>query len=213
MKANVRPESKRPPTPLLTPSTAAGEAAATKNRDAVRGQEDGRLSLAAPHTPDKIRSADTASDRKDEKRDGSGGFDRNRGGGSGSGGGGSGGGVGGGRGDSDPIDRIGSVVLTSLAGSLKIISTAVGGVGDAVFQAGMVAEGLGAGTGRVAGEDGSAAFQRQDVHVVSPWTVHTAAGVFLSGALCSTACFVQVFVRSLAWGIAINKYVFLDGTK
>eukprot|EP00903_Cladosiphon_okamuranus_P007691 g7454.t2 len=50
----------------------------------------------------------------------------------------------------DPFDRVGSVALTSLAGSLKILSTAVGGFGDAVFQAGMLAEGVAGGTGQVA---------------------------------------------------------------
>ena len=65
----------------------------------------------------------------------------------------SGSGARGGRGGGpDPFDRIGSVALTSLAGSLKILSAAVGGVGDAVFQAGMLAEGLAGGTGQVAGE-------------------------------------------------------------
>lgn len=58
-------------------------------------------------------------------------------------------------GDPDPFDRIGSVALTSLAGSLKILSAAVGGVGDAVFQAGVLAEGLAGGTGQVAGELGN----------------------------------------------------------
>ncbi|CBJ25605.1 hypothetical protein Esi_0003_0313 [Ectocarpus siliculosus] len=53
-------------------------------------------------------------------------------------------------GDPDPFDRIGSVALTSLAGSLKLLSAAVGGVGDAVFQAGVLAEGLAGGTGQVA---------------------------------------------------------------
>lgn len=57
-------------------------------------------------------------------------------------------------GDPDPFDRIESVALTSLAGSLKILSAAVGGVGDAVFQTGVLAEGLAGGTGRVAGELG-----------------------------------------------------------
>lgn len=52
----------------------------------------------------------------------------------------------------DPFDRVGAVALTSLAGSLKILSTAVAGVGDAVFQAGMLAEGLAGGTGQVAGK-------------------------------------------------------------
>ncbi|CAM9598128.1 unnamed protein product [Ectocarpus sp. 13 AM-2016] len=53
-------------------------------------------------------------------------------------------------GDPDPFDRIGSVALTSLAGSLKLLSATVGGVGDAVFQAGVLAEGLAGGTGQVA---------------------------------------------------------------
>lgn len=53
----------------------------------------------------------------------------------------------------DPFDRIESVALTSLAGSLKILSAAVGGIGDAVFQAGVLAEGLAGGTGQVAGEN------------------------------------------------------------
>lgn len=68
---------------------------------------------------------------------------------SGDGGSGARGGRGGGP---DPFDRIGSVALTSLAGSLKILSAAVGGIGDTVFQAGMLAEGLAGGTGQFAGE-------------------------------------------------------------
>lgn len=52
----------------------------------------------------------------------------------------------------DPIDRIESVTRSSLAGSLRFVSAAVRGVGDAVFQAGAVAEGLAGGTGQVAGE-------------------------------------------------------------
>lgn len=52
----------------------------------------------------------------------------------------------------DPLDRIESVTRSSLAGSLKLVSAAVRGVGDAVFQAGTVAEGLAGGTGQVAGE-------------------------------------------------------------
>ncbi len=57
-----------------------------------------------------------------------------------------------GRNGPDPFDRIGGVALDTLAGSLKLLSTAVGGVGDAVFQAGMLAEGLAGGTGQVAGK-------------------------------------------------------------
>lgn len=73
--------------------------------------------------------------------------------GSGSGDGGGSGGARAGKGEGpDPFDRIGSVALTSLAGSLKILSAAVGGIGDAAFQAGMLAEGLAGGTGQVAGE-------------------------------------------------------------
>lgn len=141
MKANVRPATNHPSTSPLTPSTAAGAAATTDNQDDV-GEQEGLLSSETPHTSEKPRPADTASDTKDGKRNGS------------SGGGGGGGEAG--SGSPDPFDRIGSVALTSLAGSLKILSTAVGGVGDAVFQAGMLAEGLGEGTGRVAGEGRSA---------------------------------------------------------
>ncbi|CAM9291628.1 unnamed protein product, partial [Laminaria digitata] len=52
----------------------------------------------------------------------------------------------------DPFERIETVALSSLAGSLKILSAAVGGVGEAVFQTGAVAEGLAGGTGQVAEE-------------------------------------------------------------
>lgn len=52
----------------------------------------------------------------------------------------------------DPFDRVATVARTSLAGSLKLVSTAVRGVGDAVFQAGTVVEELTGGTGQVAGE-------------------------------------------------------------
>lgn len=55
-------------------------------------------------------------------------------------------------GSPDPFDRVATVARTSLAGSLKLISTAVRGVGDAVFQAGTVVEELTGGTGQVAGE-------------------------------------------------------------
>lgn len=51
----------------------------------------------------------------------------------------------------DPINRVETVVRTSIAGSLRLVGAAVKGVGDAVFQAGAVAEGLAGGTGMVAG--------------------------------------------------------------
>lgn len=54
----------------------------------------------------------------------------------------------------DPFDRIESVARVSLAGSIKLVSAAMRGVGDAVFQAGAVAEGLAGGTGQLAGEGG-----------------------------------------------------------
>lgn len=56
-----------------------------------------------------------------------------------------------GRESPDPLDRIETVTRTSLAGSLRFVSAAMRGVGEAVFQAGTVAEGLAGGTGRVAG--------------------------------------------------------------
>lgn len=52
----------------------------------------------------------------------------------------------------DPLDRMENVARSSLAGSLRLVSAAMRGVGDAVFQAGTVAEGLAGGTGQVAGE-------------------------------------------------------------
>lgn len=55
-------------------------------------------------------------------------------------------------GNPDPFERIETVALSSLSGALKILSAAVGGVGEAVFQTGTVAEGLAGGTGQVAGE-------------------------------------------------------------
>lgn len=55
-------------------------------------------------------------------------------------------------GSPDPFDRVATVARTSLAGSLKLVSTAVRGVGDAVSQAGTVVEELTGGTGQVAGE-------------------------------------------------------------
>lgn len=55
-------------------------------------------------------------------------------------------------GSSDPFDRVQKVARSSLSGSLKFVSAAVRGVGDAVFQAGTVAEELAGGTGQVAGE-------------------------------------------------------------
>lgn len=55
-------------------------------------------------------------------------------------------------GNPDPFERIETVARSSLAGSLKILSAAVGGVGEAVFQTGTVAEGLAGGAGQVAGE-------------------------------------------------------------
>ena len=54
----------------------------------------------------------------------------------------------------DPFDRISNMARSSLAGSLKLVSAATRGVGDAVFQAGTVAEDLAGGTGQVAGETG-----------------------------------------------------------
>lgn len=51
----------------------------------------------------------------------------------------------------DPINRVETVVRTSVAGSLRLMGAAVKGVGEAVFQAGAVAEGLAGGTGMVAG--------------------------------------------------------------
>ena len=54
----------------------------------------------------------------------------------------------------DPFNRISSMARSSLAGSLKLVSTATRGVGDAVFQVGTVAEDLTGGTGQVAGETG-----------------------------------------------------------
>lgn len=55
-------------------------------------------------------------------------------------------------GSPDPFERIETVALSSLSRALKILSAAVGGVGEAVFQTGRVAEGLAGGTGQVAGE-------------------------------------------------------------
>lgn len=56
------------------------------------------------------------------------------------------------KGAPNPLDKMGTVVRTSLAGSLRLVGAAVRGVGEAVFQAGTVAEGLAGGTGMVAGK-------------------------------------------------------------
>ncbi|CAN0352581.1 unnamed protein product, partial [Discosporangium mesarthrocarpum] len=50
----------------------------------------------------------------------------------------------------NPLERLGHLGRSSAAGSLRLVSTAVRGVGDAVFQAGAVAEGFAAGTGQLA---------------------------------------------------------------
>eukprot|EP00752_Nemacystus_decipiens_P012056 g10688.t1 len=96
---------------------------------------------------DVFTSDNTRPSEAPGAQDGSSSSSGGGGGGSGSGGGATRGGRDGGP---DPFDRIGSLALTSLAGSLQILSTAVGGIGDAVFQAGLLAEGLAGGTGQVA---------------------------------------------------------------
>lgn len=63
-------------------------------------------------------------------------------------------------GNPDPFERIEIVALSSLAGSLKILSAAVGGVGEAVFQTGTVAEELAGGAGQVAGERSEGGFYK-----------------------------------------------------
>ncbi|CAM9934754.1 unnamed protein product, partial [Choristocarpus tenellus] len=50
----------------------------------------------------------------------------------------------------DPLQGLSRLGRSTLAGSLGLVSTAVRGVGDAVFQAGTVAESITAGTGQVA---------------------------------------------------------------
>lgn len=116
VEANIRPESERSTSSLLTPPRAT--------------------TADDPHASGDSRLSEAAQDPRAEKEDGAG--------------------VDAGKGEGpldgrDPFDRIGEVALTSLAGSLKLLSTAVAGVGDAVFQAGMLAEGLAGGTGQVAG--------------------------------------------------------------
>ncbi|CAM9311435.1 unnamed protein product, partial [Hapterophycus canaliculatus] len=97
-----------------------------------------------PHTPGSTRFSEAAPGARVEREDGAGG---------------DGGKDEGTRDGPDPFDRIGNLALTSLAGSLQILSTTVAGVGDAVFQAGMLAEGLAGGTGQVA-EDSVRLVQR-----------------------------------------------------
>ena len=96
------------------------------SNDEVGGPKDHRTE-SAPDDPSETRPSDNHSSVND-KKNGKGG-------------------------NPDPFERIETVALSSLAGALKILSAAVGGVGEAVFQTGTVAEGLAGGTGQVAGEN------------------------------------------------------------
>lgn len=52
----------------------------------------------------------------------------------------------------NPLERVEVIGRSSAAGSLRLVSAAVRGVGEALFQAGNIAEGLAGGTGQVAGK-------------------------------------------------------------
>lgn len=63
----------------------------------------------------------------------------------------------------DPVGRLVGVTRSSLAGSLRLVSTAIRGMGDVVCQAGDVAEGLAGGTGQVAGNASGNAIENLEV--------------------------------------------------